>query len=100
MSRDLSVLFVRSLPAELRTDMVREWQESLRTLHETIATLEAALEGDLADSGDPTIAIENRPDFDGLLKDLHELASLRARRDLFVELLALAEGQSAVDSRD
>lgn len=100
MSSPQSVLFVRSLPAEVRVEMVREWQESLREIEVTVATVEASLDRDLQNAGNDAIAIEDQPDFDNLLNDLRELASLRAQRGLFSELLELADALSAEERRD
>ncbi|GGC77419.1 hypothetical protein GCM10011396_25710 [Undibacterium terreum] len=80
--------------------MVREWQESLREIAATIATVEASLDHDLQNAGNDAIAIEDQPDFDSLLNDLRELASLRAQRGLFSELLGLADALSAEEQRD
>jgi hypothetical protein len=86
--------FVRSLPADVRGDMVREWEEALRAIDGTIATAGAALEADLEMNEDDGVPVDEKPDFDELLKSLQELASLRARRNLLAELLELAAKES------
>lgn len=100
MSSPQSVLFVRSLPVEVRVEMVREWQEALREIEITVATVEASLDHDLQNAGNDAIALEDQPDFDNLLNDLQELASLRAQRGLWSELLKLADALSAEERRD
>ena len=95
MSSAQSACFVQSLPDEIRTEMVREWQESLREIEVTVATVEVSLDRDLESACDDSIDIQDRPDFDNLLNSLRELASLRAQRSLFFELLKLADPMSA-----